>query len=259
MLNNNSKNIRLALAYSNTEVEFLDTRIYRDPDGWLQSDLYRKDTSVNSVLHASSSHPTTTKKVIPMGQFLRARRVCSQDHLFLKQAHDLTSRFQERGYRAKPIEQGFRRATSVKRDQLLMTKKKEPSTGQVRFIFTFNGRWHQMRDTMRKYWRILTTDSILNTCLPSKPSMTYRWSKSLRDLLVLSNYQGTTVSSCFGPKKEKWGWFPCGDCIACPNILRSTSFNSSTGPEFKITQRITCNTEWIIYYATCHCNRIYLD
>lgn len=42
------KNIKLTLTYSDSSVEFLDTRISRDSDGWLQSDLHRKDTAVNS-------------------------------------------------------------------------------------------------------------------------------------------------------------------------------------------------------------------
>lgn len=34
----------------------------------------------------------------PTGQFHIARRICSQDKLFLEQAKDLTSRFREGGY-----------------------------------------------------------------------------------------------------------------------------------------------------------------
>lgn len=57
-------------------------------------------------------------------------------------------------------------------------------------------------------------------------------------------------------KPEKWGSFTCGDCIACPNIQKSTAFLSSDGQEeFKITQRIT---EWVIDHVVCPCNYIYV-
>lgn len=50
---------------------------------------------MNALLHASSSHPAPTKNAIPTGQFLRARRICSQDHLFRKQATDLMGRWRD--------------------------------------------------------------------------------------------------------------------------------------------------------------------
>lgn len=88
-LNQNAKNIKLSLNYNHDSVEFLDTLIFQDQHGYLQSNMDRKSTSVNSLLHTSSSHPSSTKKGIVTGQFLQARWICSLDHLFLKQAQDL--------------------------------------------------------------------------------------------------------------------------------------------------------------------------
>lgn len=85
-------------------MEFLDVYIFKDSNGYLQMDMYRKTTSDNSLVHANSSHPAPTKKGIPTGQFTRARSICSTDELFFKQAHDLTSRFQERGYNKDTIQ-----------------------------------------------------------------------------------------------------------------------------------------------------------
>lgn len=63
----------------------------------------------------------------------------------------------------------------------------------------------------------------------------------------------------FGTKGPKWGCFPCGKCVACPNIIRATHFENSDGTNtYTITQHITCQTKMVVYYATCPCTKIYV-
>lgn len=70
-LNINDYNIRLTYKTSKTKMEFLDVLCEVDTEGFIHSDLYRKDTSVNSFLHARSAHPKHLIDNIPTGQFLR--------------------------------------------------------------------------------------------------------------------------------------------------------------------------------------------
>ncbi|XP_077111241.1 uncharacterized protein LOC143767105 [Ranitomeya variabilis] len=68
---------------------------------------------------SDSSHPISTVRGIPVGQFLRARRICSDENNFEKQAMDLTRRFTERGYCKRIIKRGYLRASKTLRNQLL--------------------------------------------------------------------------------------------------------------------------------------------
>ncbi|XP_069615893.1 uncharacterized protein [Ranitomeya imitator] len=68
---------------------------------------------------ADSSHPISTVRGIPVGQFLRARRICSDDHKFESQAIDLARRFTQRGYSKRMIKRGYIRASRTARNQLL--------------------------------------------------------------------------------------------------------------------------------------------
>ncbi|OCT86394.1 hypothetical protein XELAEV_18020076mg [Xenopus laevis] len=43
----------------------------------LVTSVYRKETATNSLLHANSQHPKNTISGIPVGQYLRIRRLCS--------------------------------------------------------------------------------------------------------------------------------------------------------------------------------------
>ncbi|CAJ0916221.1 unnamed protein product [Ranitomeya imitator] len=56
-LNSNDRNIHLTLCSYDKTLDFLDVTIRRDPCGMLQSDVYRKETATNTLLHATSGHP----------------------------------------------------------------------------------------------------------------------------------------------------------------------------------------------------------
>ncbi|CAJ0949538.1 unnamed protein product [Ranitomeya imitator] len=82
-LNYNKSNIRLTYMYDQKKVSFLDVELLGQTDGSIHTDMYRKETSINSLLHASSSHPSSTINAIPIGKFLRARKICRSDELFV--------------------------------------------------------------------------------------------------------------------------------------------------------------------------------
>ncbi|XP_073442411.1 uncharacterized protein [Dendrobates tinctorius] len=141
-LNQNNINLKLTYHYSRTTVDFLDVCISKDGKGLLHTEIHRKDTAVNSLLHASSAHPKALKNSIPVGQFMRTRRVCSDEASFVEQAQDLATRFEERGYSERAIRHGWRRASRMSRNDLLHSARKRTSSTQVRFISTFNNNIH---------------------------------------------------------------------------------------------------------------------
>ncbi|XP_073508111.1 uncharacterized protein [Phyllobates terribilis] len=258
-LNMNEFNIKLTYKCSREKIEFLDILIEVDEKLQIQTDVYRKETAVNSLLHAGSGHQYSTVKAIPVGQFLRIKRICSTKEGFERQAEDLRVRFSERGYSKRTIKHGYNRAKGVSRDALLRpTQVGAGRGGTIRFISTYNSEWQTMRSVLEKHWPVLQTEPSFSGVLSKNPQMTSRRSKNLRDILVKSHY---TPAKCslfnLGPPSN--GCYPCGACVACCNIVRTKTFSTSDGSrEFFIRQRITCNTSQVIYYATCNCNKIYI-
>ncbi|CAJ0968183.1 unnamed protein product [Ranitomeya imitator] len=149
-LNQNDLNIKLTF-HSGRSVEFLDLSIKVDDKGFLFTDLYRKPTSTNAFLHATSAHPPATIRGIPTGQFLRAKRICTNPKDFELQAADLSRRFQERGYSKRNIRRGYQRASMTDRNDLLYKRKpSEQSNGlnTVRFITPYHNKWHQFKEIL---------------------------------------------------------------------------------------------------------------
>lgn len=62
-LNNNDFNLRFTYTFSSSSIAFLDLTIMINDEGDLS--LYRKPSSGNTILHASSAHPVPLIRSIP--------------------------------------------------------------------------------------------------------------------------------------------------------------------------------------------------
>ena len=64
---------------SDVQLPFLDLCLKPVSDRLLTS-IHYKDTDTHSYLYYTSSHPARCKNSIPYSQFLRLRRICSEDN-----------------------------------------------------------------------------------------------------------------------------------------------------------------------------------
>ncbi|CAJ0967759.1 unnamed protein product [Ranitomeya imitator] len=263
LLNINTLNIKLIWKYSQNSIDFLDLDITNSVEGPIRTNIFRKSMATNALLHFTSSHPPKLKSSIPIGQFLRARRICSDDNSFRNQATHLSTRFRNRGYKWRDINRGFVRALNSDRSTLLAKSSRKTikdSEMKPRFITRFNSNWSEINGIFNKHWPVLLTDRDLAGQLTSHPLVTWRKSRTLGDLLSNSHYLPPR-SNPFGTSSRgpPWGCFPCGNCSACRSIVRTKNFTNSAGDKnYKIVHHITCNTEAVIYYGRCPCNRIYV-
>ncbi|CAJ0967689.1 unnamed protein product [Ranitomeya imitator] len=261
-LNTNNLNIRLTYKFDFHHIDFLDVLVERGTDGLLGTNVFRKDTAVNSLLHASSSHPPHVINAVPIGQFLHLKRICTSVETFEVQAEDLRQRFLSRGYSKRSVKKAYNRARNTSRHQLLFSNPRDKSNQQVRMITQYHSWWKEMSQILAKHWHILLADPVLKQYLPSHPSVVARRSKNLGDHLVHSYFTPGSPPPIFpttlGHQRPRWGCKPCGKCIACPNVHSATHFLSSDSCEFTITHSINCSTTMVVYHGTCPCGKIYV-
>ena len=82
---------------SSAKLPFLD--MYLMPrDDRIATSIYYKETDSHSYLNFKSSHPFKCKAAIPTSQFLRLRKICSEDDDFEESATTMESFFIARGY-----------------------------------------------------------------------------------------------------------------------------------------------------------------
>lgn len=65
-LNHNTDNLYFTFMCNATQISYLDLMIIKSPDGTLGTDLYRKPTAGNTLLHASSAHPNPLCAAFPI-------------------------------------------------------------------------------------------------------------------------------------------------------------------------------------------------
>ena len=81
---------------SETSLAFLDIKVSINGNG-LRTSVHYKPTDSHSYLLHSSSHPSHVKNSIPYSQFLRLRRLCSDDSDFSNKSKEMCQFFEKRG------------------------------------------------------------------------------------------------------------------------------------------------------------------
>jgi len=97
-INTNSIVLKFTIDFDKHMINFLDILVYRELNR-LGSNLYRKSTNRNSILHGQSFHPIPLKRSLPLSQFSHICRICSSESDFQGQAANLEKRFQQRQYK----------------------------------------------------------------------------------------------------------------------------------------------------------------
>ena len=76
-------------------------------------------TDSHSYLLYSSSHPSHVKDSIPYSQFLKLRRLCSEDSDFNSKCDEMSNFFSERGYPDSILSKALNRVQNVNRESAL--------------------------------------------------------------------------------------------------------------------------------------------
>lgn len=260
VLNSNDIGMRFTSEIHSKSINFLDLTITLTGDGSVHTGVYRKETATNSFLHWDSSHPLPLKRGIPVGQYLRARRNCSDDIGFKSECDKLYRKFIQRGYPKKTLHRAFARASSTPRETLLsktITTKK-PTDDKIRCIGTFDTNNIEVINILKRYWPILRADKDLIDFLTPYPSVTYRRGNNLKDFLV---------HSFLGPLNQPRTWLQtatvgshsCGECSFCTYMPTKKAFvNPVDKKTYNIREFINCKSTGIIYAAQCTCPLLYV-
>ena len=91
--------IKLHFNFSNKEINFLDTVVYKAQSGKLKTKLYRKEFDRQLYLHRKSEHPESLKRNVPFSQALRLHRICSTNNEFQDSCDKLRNKLIEREYK----------------------------------------------------------------------------------------------------------------------------------------------------------------
>ncbi|KAE8631062.1 hypothetical protein XENTR_v10001061 [Xenopus tropicalis] len=259
-LNNLECPIKLTLNYHKDNIDFLDLNIFKDHSK-LGTRLFRKPTDRNSILHASSHHPPATIRGIPYSQFLRVIRNNSSIDTAKSQLQEMLNRFLDRGYSENLLLTQLERALAHNQESLL-NKTHGQKEQQIPLIFTttFSSTSQALVKSINRNWPMVNQDETLALYQAQKPRMGYKRGRSLRDLLMKTDFKG------FSNKPQNWlsslqklGCYKCPDCVTCRCLLTGPDFpHPHTGKRLKIHSRLGCLSTYVVYIITCPCGLYYV-
>jgi len=184
-MNNCNQHIQFTSEISSSEIPFLDTLVKLDR-GTLTTDLYTKPTDSHNYLYYNSAHPQRCKDSIPYSQFLRIRRICSDNKDFDRHVVNLASHFLRRKYPIETIKDAALLAREQDRDTLLTQTEREPNSAdkdKVFLITTYHPDDQCVPDITRHNWPLLGRNQATENLFHKKLTCGYRRPKNLRDLL----------------------------------------------------------------------------
>lgn len=98
----------------------------------------------------------------------------------------------------------------------------------------------QVYSIMKKYWFLLSNDTVLTNCITESPSITYRRSRSIRDALVSSHFENTDNMT---RDKPQISTFLCGNCAYCVHLDIRTRVVLPGSSVWQAKYRIDCYTK----------------
>ena len=123
-LNEHHDTIKFTMEFSDYELPFLDTFIYKE-ENQLKTRLYHKPMDNKQYLLYTSCHPKQHKDAIPYGLLVRAKRICTKNEEFLIEARNIIRTLRPRKYPDETLSKTVLRILQTSREELLKPKEKQ--------------------------------------------------------------------------------------------------------------------------------------
>lgn len=257
-LNNIIPGITVTLNWSEEQIDFLDTTIYKEhgtDHDTLLTKVHFKPTDTHQLLHPASYHPRHTTAGILKSQLIRFRRLSSCRSDYDEACTALFNVLKFRHYSKRQM----RHMKSTIWRQRSVNKASRSTTDILPIVVPFN----DIGNDLSHQWRDIINDNGL--FIDSKILNAYTVGKNLANLLVHSRLPPIATPI---PHREQStnqpvdGCNKCNGvhCRACNYITPTANFTSSHNKRtYRVHGNVNCRTTNVIYLITCrHCNLQYV-
>ncbi|WP_419619241.1 GIY-YIG nuclease family protein, partial [Thiolapillus sp.] len=243
--------VKFTYEISEKSVTFLDMKLYLK-QGKLTTSVHYKSTDSHSYLDYRSSHNPSTKNSIPFSQFLRLRRLCSDDADFEEKAEEMANFFLQRRYPENTVKKALDQVRPIPRQKTLQPNSKTAAEERPIMSLLYHPSTIRVRKIILSNWSLLQARTEVAKIFSRPPLIAYKRDTNIRDMLVRSKLRQ--------PATRTPGTTPCNQekCKTCPFICTNVSIK---GPKSKmnITKQFNCQTYNIVYVIHCtKCAKLYI-
>ncbi|OCT92171.1 hypothetical protein XELAEV_18015225mg [Xenopus laevis] len=243
-------------------LSFLDVQITRIGPV-LDTNLFRKETDRNDLLHYSSFHPDSLKASLPLTQYMRLKRIVSKEADYKRGESEMKDRFKQRDYPEEVLRSNLDKLQNKSREELLTPAKRDNKHSErLAFVSNYTTASRQVGNIIRKHWHLLQSCHPDITAFQDKPLLSYKHGMSLKDQLVRAEIGSTKGHKQQFLQNPKFGTFPCLHCVQCNSVIKGNSFfHPQTGKKYLIRNYCTCESTYVIYVIyllKCPCGLLYI-
>ena len=124
-INNFHPSLKFTWAISDNQLPFLDLLLKPTPQG-LTTSIHYKETDSHSYITYTLSHPVRCKNSVPYSQFLRLRRICSDENDYKTKSKEMASFFLQRDNPLAVVDRALQHVDTIPRNTAL----RPPNDGQ---------------------------------------------------------------------------------------------------------------------------------
>ena len=172
-------------------VNFLNTKVIKDVQGNISTDIFQKPTDTHPYLHWTSAHLLHLKQSVPYSLALRLRRICSSTHVLEQRILEYSNFFVACGFKIDRALSEMRKVLLLTQDKSLRARERH-TTNRIPLVTTYNPRTSYIAEVANRNWHFLQSRERLAHICRERPIIAYRRSKSLRDILVRTKLTGRT-------------------------------------------------------------------
>ena len=255
-LNSANQHLKFTLEFNHENISFLDVMVKID-GSTIQTDLFRKPTDRNTILRGDSFHPTHLIKSLPISQYHRARRVCSTDESYQKQASDLNNRFLERRYSQTWIDAANQRYSAITQEEALKPRERTTKEQSPLCFTTYSPIGFELRRILKHHWHVISTDPKMKHLYKEPPKLIFKRAPTLRNQLVRSYTPADRNHTFLDDIPD--GNYKCGNCAQCRYTKKTKTYkHPHSGKIMKVRGVISCESTFCIYTICCPCGLTYV-
>ena len=193
--NDYNASVKFTWNISDNSLECLDVLMTLTPAG-ISTSVHYKPTDSHSYLHYSSHHPQKCKDGIPFSQFLRLRRLCSEEEDFTAKSLEMVEFFRSRGYPEKTVKMARERCAAIPRTEALLQEKEDDSV-KIPLVLPFHQSSIKITGIIHKNAKILADDDEYGHLFDKNIVTAYKNDKNLKTLLVHSLFLSEELQGTF--------------------------------------------------------------
>ena len=218
----------------------------------ISTSVYYKSTDSHLYLDYQSNHSPSCKNAIPYSQFLRLRRLYSNDEDFKVKVNEISQFFLDRGYPLCVVTTAREKVFKTSRETLLYKKSSLNVSRKIPLVLKYNQFNSRILSIVRKnYLQYLSNDVDIGKMFENNFIGSFCNEKSLSNHLVKSKLNHVHEI----PGTFRFNRTICNTCqfVSCRTSI-DTPFHS-----FSIRRSFSCVSENIVYCIFCSkCNIYYV-